>query len=122
MSQEETRDQEEETRDPQAEYYELYHRLSMLTSHTIRKTGGSSPEGDPRTAFIKSLEMGRATARAELNALAKVLLEVLQVDRALWMRYLNQQIQFEIEALQTELGVTGYDDAGNAVFAEAAPT
>lgn len=113
---EETRDdQEEETRDPQAEYSGLYARLGALTALEMLNTFGKSLDGptDARANFLKGLEMGRAVARAEMTALTRVLIDVLQVDSALWMRFVNQELQHAIEAMQEELGVAGYDEEGN---------
>ena len=122
--QEETRDpQEEEKRDPRAEYRELYARLGALTTLEMLNTFGKSLDGptDARANFLKGLEMGRAVARAEMTGLSRVLIEVLQVDEPLYWRYVNQEMQRGIEQLQTELGVAGYDEAGNPLV-HAAPT
>lgn len=120
--QEETRDPQE-TRDPRAEYRELYARLGALTALEMLNTFGRALDGptDARSTFLKGLEMGRAVARAEMTGLSRVLIEVLQVDEPLYWRYVNQELQRGIEQLQTELGVAGYDEAGNPLV-HAAPT
>lgn len=99
----------------QTEYAGLFQRLSALSSRSLFKMLGSEVEA-PGMDFAKSLEMGRATARAELTALSRVLIEVLQVDPDLWLRYLNLELQRQVEELETELGVVGYDEHGNPLI------
>ena len=99
----------------QAEYRALLQNLGMLTARATSRRFGREVEADGMD-FANSLEIGRATARAELTALSRVLTEVLQVDRDLWLRYLNFELQRQVEELETELGVVGYDEHGNPLI------
>jgi hypothetical protein len=99
----------------QTEYAGLFQRLSALTAQETSKRFGREVEPDGMD-FANTLEMGRATARAELTAISRVLVEVLQVDRDLWMRYLNLELQRQVEELEDELGVTGYDEHGKPLI------
>jgi hypothetical protein len=99
----------------QTEYSELFQHLAALTLRATSRRFGREVEADGME-FATTLEMGRATARAELTALSRVLIEVLQIDPDLWLRYLNLELQRQVEELEDELGVAGYDEHGKPLI------
>jgi hypothetical protein len=110
--------EDQETPQPsarQTEYAGLFQQLSTLTAQSTSKRFGREVEAHGMD-FANTLEMGRATARAELTAVSRVLIEVLQVPRDLWMRYLNLELQRQVEELENELGVAGYDEHGKPLI------
>ena len=50
------------------------------------KFGARHPPGQ-RVPFLVDLEVGRINARVELNALTRIMVDVLQVAPEVWVRY-----------------------------------
>jgi len=97
-------------------YDELRGKVARLT--TVALTLPKMTRAEARVAFMRDLEAGRALARAELNALTRALIEKLGVPAEEWMGYLNQELEAEVQRLEQECGVSGYDEQGNPVFAQ----
>jgi len=71
-----------------------------------------------RLEFLRDLEVGRATGRAERTALARILFDKLGVSPEDWIGYLNEELEAEVQRVEAECGITGYDEQGNPVFAQ----
>lgn len=76
--------------------------LELVTALVGAKFGGQGPD-DPRRAFLVGLEMGRLTARVELNAMARLLQEVLGVEGATLVATINEEMGLELERLEEEV-------------------
>lgn len=92
--------------------------LELVTALVSAKFGGQGPD-DPRRAFLVELEMGRLTARVELNAMALLLQEVLgilkedEVPGTTLVATINEEMALELERLEEEvadlIGTPGRD-------------
>ena len=100
-------------------YRQLFDRLNVLSSLSMRKVFGDNSK-DPRLPFLGTLETARAVARAELNAFTRLMLEHLGVEQAVWLKVMNEEMAQETARLQQELGVAGYSDDGEPILGEVA--
>ena len=81
-------------------YQDLYRGVCQLSSERVTRLFGVRPN-DPRFFFLAGIEEGRLLARVELNAISRLLTEVLGIESTVFMRYLRE----EMEAQLKELGV-----------------
>ena len=79
--------------------------LEMVTALVAGKFGGQGPE-DPRRAFLVDLEMGRLTARVELNAMARLMQDHLGVEGSTLVAAINHEMGLELERLEEEVDHT----------------
>ena len=96
-----------------ARYQALYGKVCRVSGLAVGKLFAAK---DPRVQFIQGLEDGRVLARVELNALARLITNHLGVDAQVWLRCLNEELETELQRLEKEAGVTGYDDKGNPML------
>jgi hypothetical protein len=96
-----------------ARYQALYGKVCRVSGLAVGKLFAAR---DPRVEFIQGLEDGRVLARVELNALARLVTDHLGVKPEVWLRCLNEELEAELQRLEKEAGVTGYDDKGNPIL------
>ncbi len=96
-----------------ARYQALYGKVCRVSALAVGKLFAAR---DPRVQFIQGLEDGRVLARVELNALTRVVTDHLGVAAEVWLRCLNEELEAELQRLEKEAGVTGYDDKGNPLL------
>jgi hypothetical protein len=101
-----------------ARYQELYDRVCRVSALGVGRLFATR---DPRVQFIRGLEDGRVLSRVELNALTRLLTDHLGVDPEVWLRYLNEELEAELQRMEKENGVAGYDDQGNPVLGGVQP-
>ena len=101
-----------------ARYQRLYDRVCKVSALEVGRLFATR---DPRVQFIRSLEDGRVQTRVELNALTRLLTDRLGVDPEVWLRYLNEELETELQRLEQDNGVAGYDEQGNPVLGGAEP-
>jgi len=94
----------------------LNQKVGLLAELGLKESLARPPA--ERMAFLQSLEEARALHRAELNALTRVVTEYLGVDSAVWLKTLNEEVEIEVERLEKELHVAGWDKTGNPVVAQ----
>ncbi|KKN39345.1 hypothetical protein LCGC14_0744500 [marine sediment metagenome] len=92
---------------------EMYERLGRLT--IMRLQDHVSEDPSRRLKFLTDIENGRVLARVELNAFSRILTEVLGVEGKVFLRYLSEELEAEINRLVEELQVKGWDGLGNPV-------
>ena len=90
--------------DPAAQYASLHNRMKQMVVDLLRKKFGSLNEADARPAFLVDLEVGRIDARVELNAFARILMDLFEVEGPKLFAYINDELGREVKRLQEELG------------------
>ena len=94
----------EPTDNPAVQYQLLHNRMKQMVVDLLRKKFGTLNEDDARPAFLVDLEVGRITARVELNAYAQLLIDLLEVKQEQVLAYINTELSAEVKRLQEELG------------------
>ena len=100
-------DERTNDRAPASDYSQMHARMKELAAGLVGKSFGSQRVGDPRPTFLIDLEVGRITARAEMNAYMRLLVEHLEIPKATVVAYINEELGIELKRFEEELGDTG---------------
>ncbi len=87
-----------------ARYRAMHEQLTALVGRLVSVKFGTQHRLDQRPPFLVDLEVGRIDARVELNALTRILVDVLHVPSEVWVQYLDEELAAELARLQQELG------------------
>ena len=95
------------TEDAAAEYYLMHSRVKELVMTLVGRKFAVQEPNEPRTVFLADLEVGRIDARVELNAVARILMELLEIKGPTVFAYINDELGLELARLEEEVDSTG---------------
>ena len=93
-------------RDLASEYSLMHNRVKELVAALVRRKFVGVAQDDPRPAFLMDLEVGRITARVELTAYVRLLIDLLEVPTSKVLAYINEELGAELNRLEEEVGDT----------------
>ncbi|KKN16226.1 hypothetical protein LCGC14_0978190 [marine sediment metagenome] len=98
------------------EYRAQAAKLQALSRLAVRQFLGTRPEGDPRVDYLAGLEAFRNMASAQLAALTMIVTAMLGDNVETLRKASLAELQGQIESMEKDLAVTGWDGEGNPLF------
>ena len=100
----------------QDEYRALATKLETLSKLAVRQFLGTRPEGDPRVDYLAGLEVFMNVATAQLAALNSMMTALLGDNVETFRKAGLAELAEQVESMEKQLAVTGWDEAGNPLF------
>ncbi|KKK52543.1 hypothetical protein LCGC14_3103860 [marine sediment metagenome] len=100
----------------QDEYRAWAAKLETLSRLAVRQFLGTRPEGDPRVDYLAGLEAFKNVATAQIAALTMIVTTLLGDNVETLRKAGLAELQGQIESMEKDLAVTGWDGDGNPLF------
>lgn len=97
------------------QYLDLCRRVTRATAVPIVTFTGRADMADPRLDFLRQQESSRVILRAEMTALVRLVLEVLDEPQERFLKMVNEELQEGLTALEQQYGIQ-YDEGGNIIL------
>ena len=98
------------------EYRAQAAKLETLSRLAVRQFLGTRPEGDPRVDYLAGLEAFKNLATAQIAALTSMVTALLGDNVETLRKTGLAELQGQIESMEKELAVIGWDAEGNPLF------
>ena len=97
-------------------YRKMVEKLNTLSRIAVKQFLGSRPADDPRVVYLAGMETFRNLANAQLEVLVRLATEKLGVKREEFLQMSNEEMDKQVKAMEEDLRVTGWDNAGQPIF------
>jgi hypothetical protein len=98
------------------EFQHLTRRIATLSKLAVRQFLGTREPEDPRVIYLVNLEAFKAMTDASLEALLELAIKKMGVTRQEFLQLAKQKLEGQLKTMETDLCVTGWDDAGNPLL------
>ena len=98
------------------EYRALAAKLETLSRLAVRQFLGTRSEGDPRVDYLAGLEGAKNMLIAQVAALTSMVTAMLGDSVETFRGAGLAELQGQVESMEKELSVTGWDGEGNPLF------
>lgn len=99
-----------------ADYKGMVRQLTILSRIAARQLLGTRADEDPRLEYVAALESFKNLSNVQTSVLIRLVTEKLGVKREEFLELSREELAKQIEAMEQDLCVTGWDSSGNPVF------
>jgi len=99
-----------------ANYKEMVKKLRGLSRVSVRQFLGTRADTDPHVEYLTDRDTFENLANVHLQVLMELTIKKLGISKEDYLKVQIDQLAIQIQAMEKDLCVTGWDASGNPIF------